>query len=117
MSGGAAAIEQARFGKDEGARTHRPISRRTLGCALDPVQHRLGAVAERGAAGRQHVAGGPAAVVQLREGQTLELEDLRNFLRTYLSGYKLPRAITMVEEIPRPYTASTWARSWNTVTS
>lgn len=42
-----------------------------------------------------------AAVVELREGATLELEDLRSFLRGHLSGYKLPRALTVVDTIPR----------------
>lgn len=42
-----------------------------------------------------------AAVVQPREGQTVELEELRTFLRSSLSGYKLPRVLTTVEEIPR----------------
>ena len=42
-----------------------------------------------------------AAVVQPREGQKVELEDLRTFLRSHLSGYKLPRVLTLVDEIPR----------------
>ena len=42
-----------------------------------------------------------AAVVQPREGQTVELEELREFLRSRLSGYKLPRSLTLVEEVPR----------------
>ncbi|WP_244928344.1 acyl-CoA synthetase [Nocardioides sp. W7] len=42
-----------------------------------------------------------AAVIELREGETLELEDLRDFLRAHLSGYKLPRALTLVDEVPR----------------
>ncbi|MEQ6899558.1 acyl-CoA synthetase [Nocardioides sp. YIM 152588] len=42
-----------------------------------------------------------AAVVQPREGETIELEELRSFLRAHLSGYKLPRSLTLVEEIPR----------------
>ncbi|MCW2775610.1 MAG: AMP-dependent synthetase and ligase [Nocardioides sp.] len=42
-----------------------------------------------------------AAVVELREGETLELEDLRTFLRSHLSGYKLPRSLTIVDRIPR----------------
>jgi acyl-CoA synthetase (AMP-forming)/AMP-acid ligase II len=41
------------------------------------------------------------AVVQPREGATPDLEDLRSFLRESLSGYKLPRAMTLVDEIPR----------------
>jgi acyl-CoA synthetase (AMP-forming)/AMP-acid ligase II len=31
----------------------------------------------------------------------VDLEDLRTFLRASLSGYKLPRAMTLVDEIPR----------------
>jgi acyl-CoA synthetase (AMP-forming)/AMP-acid ligase II len=42
-----------------------------------------------------------AAVVELREGTTLELEELREFLRQHLSGYKLPRSLTVVPQIPR----------------
>ena len=42
-----------------------------------------------------------AAVVELREDTTLELEELRTFLRAHLSGYKLPRALTIVDQVPR----------------
>jgi 3-oxocholest-4-en-26-oate---CoA ligase len=42
-----------------------------------------------------------AAVVELREGTTLELDELRDFLRAHLSGYKLPRSLTVVPQIPR----------------
>lgn len=42
-----------------------------------------------------------AAVVEVRPGHTVELEELRTFLRAHLSGYKLPRALTIVPEIPR----------------
>jgi acyl-CoA synthetase (AMP-forming)/AMP-acid ligase II len=42
-----------------------------------------------------------AAVVQPREGQSVTLDELREFLRGSLSGYKLPRAVTLVDEIPR----------------
>ena len=45
-----------------------------------------------------------AAVVQPREGETVTLEDLQAYLRPLLSGYKLPRALTLVEEIPRSAT-------------
>ncbi|WP_232678766.1 acyl-CoA synthetase [Nocardioides sp. R-C-SC26] len=41
------------------------------------------------------------AVVELREGHELELEDLRTYLRDHLSGYKLPRSLTVVPTIPR----------------
>ena len=42
-----------------------------------------------------------AAVVELREGASLELEELRTYLRAHLSGYKLPRTLTLVNEVPR----------------
>jgi 3-oxocholest-4-en-26-oate---CoA ligase len=42
-----------------------------------------------------------AAVIELREGESLELEDLRTFLRAHLSGYKLPRTLTLVDRVPR----------------
>lgn len=42
-----------------------------------------------------------AAVVELREGVTLELEELRTYLREHLSGYKLPRSLTVVDRVPR----------------
>jgi acyl-CoA synthetase (AMP-forming)/AMP-acid ligase II len=42
-----------------------------------------------------------AAVVQLRDDQDLDLVGLREFLRSSLSGYKLPRALTIVDEVPR----------------
>ncbi|WP_110205893.1 acyl-CoA synthetase [Nocardioides daejeonensis] len=41
------------------------------------------------------------AVVELREGVELALEELRDYLRAHLSGYKLPRGLTIVPEIPR----------------
>jgi acyl-CoA synthetase (AMP-forming)/AMP-acid ligase II len=42
-----------------------------------------------------------AAVVELRDGASLELEELRGYLREHLSGYKLPRALTVVDRVPR----------------
>jgi acyl-CoA synthetase (AMP-forming)/AMP-acid ligase II len=42
-----------------------------------------------------------AAVVELRDGAALELEELRKFLRAHLSGYKLPRSLTIVPQVPR----------------
>ncbi|MFW6870462.1 acyl-CoA synthetase [Nocardioides sp. CPCC 206347] len=42
-----------------------------------------------------------AAVVEPRPGATVELEELRTFLRSHLSGYKLPRVLTLVAEVPR----------------
>ncbi|WP_310963621.1 acyl-CoA synthetase [Nocardioides terrisoli] len=48
----------------------------------------------------QHVS----AVVQPREGRRPELADLQDYLRPLLSGYKLPRSLTNVDEIPRSAT-------------
>jgi acyl-CoA synthetase (AMP-forming)/AMP-acid ligase II len=42
-----------------------------------------------------------AAVVQPREGTEPTLEELQAYLRGHLSGYKLPRSLVLVEEIPR----------------
>jgi acyl-CoA synthetase (AMP-forming)/AMP-acid ligase II len=42
-----------------------------------------------------------AAVVELREGQALDLAGLRTFLSTGLAGYKLPRSMTLVDQVPR----------------
>jgi len=41
------------------------------------------------------------AVVQLRDGHSLELDELRESMRSSLSGYKLPRWLTIIDEIPR----------------
>ncbi len=45
-----------------------------------------------------------SAVIQPRDGARPDLESLRGFLRDHLSGYKLPRSVTFVEEIPRSAT-------------
>ena len=42
-----------------------------------------------------------AAVVALREGSELTLEDLQTHCRTKIAGYKLPRQLTVVDEIVR----------------
>ena len=42
-----------------------------------------------------------SVVAELRPGQVLQLAELRAFLRASLSGYKLPRAMTLVGKIPR----------------
>ena len=45
-----------------------------------------------------------AAVDPAARGRPAELEELRDFLRAQLSGYKLPRSLTLVDEIPRSAT-------------
>lgn len=47
---------------------------------------------------------GVSAVLQPRGDQRPELEEIRDFLRSSLSGYKLPRSLTWVDEIPRSAT-------------
>ena len=45
-----------------------------------------------------------SAVIQLREGQQASLEEIKEFLRSSLSGYKLPRSAVFVDEIPHTAT-------------
>lgn len=45
-----------------------------------------------------------SAVVQGRDGARPSLESLRDYLRPQLSGYKLPRSVVHVDEIPRSAT-------------
>lgn len=42
-----------------------------------------------------------AAVIQPRPGTEPTLEKLQTYLREHLSGYKLPRSMVLVDEIPR----------------
>jgi acyl-CoA synthetase (AMP-forming)/AMP-acid ligase II len=44
-------------------------------------------------------------VIQPRQGEERpDLAELRSFLRQHLSGYKLPRSVTYVDEVPRSAT-------------
>ncbi|MEO9140328.1 MAG: AMP-binding protein, partial [Jatrophihabitans sp.] len=45
-----------------------------------------------------------AAVIEPREGHVIELDALRDFLRASLSGFKLPRYLCLVAEVPRTAT-------------
>lgn len=45
-----------------------------------------------------------SAVIQPRRDKKPDIEELRSFLRKNLSGYKLPRSVTFVDEIPRSAT-------------
>jgi acyl-CoA synthetase (AMP-forming)/AMP-acid ligase II len=45
-----------------------------------------------------------SAVIQARGENKPSVEELRTFLREHLSGYKLPRSVTYVDEIPRSAT-------------
>ena len=45
-----------------------------------------------------------SAVIQPRGENQPSVEELRTFLRPMLSGYKLPRSVTYVAEIPRSAT-------------
>lgn len=42
-----------------------------------------------------------SAVIEPRGEERPSVEDLRTYLRQYLSGYKLPRSVTYVDKIPR----------------
>ncbi|KND00916.1 uncharacterized protein SPPG_04016 [Spizellomyces punctatus DAOM BR117] len=41
------------------------------------------------------------AMVVLRQGHTIELSDLREFLKERLASYKIPRVLKVVDELPR----------------
>jgi acyl-CoA synthetase (AMP-forming)/AMP-acid ligase II len=42
-----------------------------------------------------------AAVVQVRDGQQTDLEDLQQHCRSRLAGYKIPRSLVMTPAMPR----------------
>lgn len=42
-----------------------------------------------------------AAVVQLRDGQSLTLEDIDTHARQHIAGYKVPRLLCVVDEMMR----------------
>ncbi|AZH79819.1 long-chain fatty acid--CoA ligase [Microbacterium sp. Y-01] len=50
---------------------------------------------------RPHGGEDVAAAVVLREGAVLDVDALRDFCRTRLTPYKVPRRITAVDELPR----------------
>ena len=60
--------------------------------AFTPSEHVAAAVSR---------AGGLGVLGCVRFNGTEELEELREFLRAHLSGYKLPRSRTVVPQIPR----------------
>jgi acyl-CoA synthetase (AMP-forming)/AMP-acid ligase II len=40
------------------------------------------------------------AVVQLGPGEALEVQEIRDFCRGELAGYKIPRTVVFVDELP-----------------
>lgn len=42
-----------------------------------------------------------AAVIVPKPGQTIDLEELQAFCRQSLAGYKIPRKLFLVDQIPR----------------
>ncbi len=50
------------------------------------------------------------AVVVLKEGKTLGLEEVKAFCREKIAGYKIPKAIRLVEEIPKNATGKVLKR-------
>ncbi len=40
-------------------------------------------------------------VIQLKKGKEAESKELLDFCRTELAGYKIPRSVVFVEELPR----------------
>ena len=46
----------------------------------------------------------PVAFVTIRPGAELDLEQLRQFLRGRLAGFKIPKALEVVDELPKTAT-------------
>ena len=44
------------------------------------------------------------AVIEARGDHRPDVEEIRSFLRSSLSGYKLPRSVTYVDQVPRSAT-------------
>ena len=44
------------------------------------------------------------AVVVTRDGEELDLQDLRTFARTRLAGFKVPEALVLVDALPETAT-------------
>ena len=44
------------------------------------------------------------AVVILKEGQTLSLEDVKTFCQGKIGGYKIPKSLKITDQIPRNHT-------------
>jgi acyl-CoA synthetase (AMP-forming)/AMP-acid ligase II len=50
------------------------------------------------------------AVVVLREGQVLEVDEVKRFVKSNLAGYKVPRDVDFVDELPRTSTGKVLKR-------
>lgn len=70
---------------------------------VEHALHAHPAVAEASVVGLPSSAGGEAVVaaVVLEPGASATEEELREFCRTRLTAYKVPRRITLIEELPR----------------
>lgn len=70
---------------------------------VEEVIHRLPEVESVGVVGIPHQLYGEevAAFITLRPGRKLEPEGIREFCRNYLAGFKIPREILFIEELPK----------------
>ena len=50
------------------------------------------------------------AVVVVREGQSLEVDEIKRFVKSNLAGYKVPRDVDFVDELPRTSTGKVLKR-------
>ena len=46
----------------------------------------------------------------LRDGQALEVDDVKGFVKSNLAGYKVPRDVEFVDELPRTSTGKVLKR-------
>jgi acyl-CoA synthetase (AMP-forming)/AMP-acid ligase II len=70
---------------------------------VEEVIHRLPEVESVGVVGIPHQLYGEevAAFITLRPGRTLEPEWVREYCRKYLAGFKVPREILFIAELPK----------------
>jgi acyl-CoA synthetase (AMP-forming)/AMP-acid ligase II len=70
---------------------------------VEEIIHRLPEVESVGVVGIPHQLYGEevAAFITLRPGRSLEPERIREYCREYLAGFKVPREILFVDELPK----------------
>jgi acyl-CoA synthetase (AMP-forming)/AMP-acid ligase II len=70
---------------------------------VEEVLHRLPEVETVGVVGVPHQVYGEeiVAFITLRQDQKLEAEEVRQFCREHLAGFKVPREIFFIEELPK----------------
>ena len=84
---------------------------------IEEVLDRHPAVKASGVVGKSDDVRGelPVAFVELKEGEEATPSELRSWCRENLAGYKVPREIRMVDELPRNPTGKVMRRELRTI--